>query len=215
MKLILGSSSPNRKEMLDRMGLQYEVVLPDYEEVIDESASTVDQVQVFAEGKGQSVYKKVQSAKHKAQSDEDFLILAFDSMIACEGRTIGKAYTKKQAFEDIQSFVGKEQQVVTGMAVLGRWKGQYVEKVVYTSTTVRFRSDITNCQIRAYLEAEDWSGKCGSYSILGAGVFLLDSIDGDFQNIVGIPVIQMGHTIREITGKGIYSVLSFNSPKSH
>ena len=205
MKIILGSSSPNRKELLDRLGLKYEVVVPDYEEVIVPNQSAVDQVLLFAKGKGNSVYKKcIQSCK-----SEDFLILAFDSMISCEGRTVGKAHAKKQAFEDIQSFVGKQQQVITGMAILGQWKGKYVEKVVHSSSDVTFRSDITNCQIRSYLNVGDWSGKCGSYSILGSGQFLLESIDGDFQNIIGIPILQMGQVIRDITGKGIYSVLEF------
>ena len=78
---------------------------------------------------------------------------------------------------------------------------KYFEKTDFESTEVVFRSDITNCQIRKYLEFGDWRGKCGAYSILGTGIFFLEKIDGDFQNIIGVPVLKLGEMIREITGK--------------
>lgn len=202
MKVILGSSSPNRKELLDRMGIAYSIVEPTYEEHINPRASAAEQVQEFALGKADSVLKGMREQGNK----EDVMILGFDSLIECEGKSIGKAKTKKQAFEDIQSFVGKPQQIMTGMAAVGFWKGKPFEKVIYESTTVQFRSDISNCQIRSYLEFGDWKGKCGSYSILGPGIFFLESIDGSFQNIVGIPVLKMGEVIQEITGKNAVSV---------
>lgn len=207
MKIILGSSSPNRKDLLTKMGIAYTSCEPDYEEIIVPERSAVDQVQEFSLGKGESVYKKVLGAECGVQGDEDFLVLSFDSLISCEGKSVGKAKTKKEAFEQIQSFVGKPQDIITGVALVGRFKGEKVVKVFYDVTSVQFRDDITNCQIRSFLEFGDWKGKCGSYSILGTGIFFLKSIDGDFQNIIGIPVLKMGQEIEALTGKSIFNVV--------
>ena len=107
----------------------------------------------------------------------------------------------------IQSFVGKPQKVTTGLALIGNHKGQYFEKVDFESSSVKFRNDISNCQIKKYLEFGDWAGKCGAYSILGTGIFFLENIQGDFQNIIGIPVMKMGNMMREITRKSPFSMI--------
>ena len=194
MKIILASSSPNRKELLDRMGIAYEVEPPTFEEIIEPDVPAIDQVQEFALGKAKSVLYKILRLlpTSSGSAQDDILVIGFDSLIQCDGKAVGKAKTKKEAMEQIQFFLGKEQQIITGMAMVGRVNGQDVQAVDYESTPVVFRDDISNCQIRSYLEFGDWKGKCGSYSILGPGIFFLKNIDGDFQNIVGIPVIKMG-----------------------
>ncbi|MCF7918157.1 Maf family protein [Candidatus Gracilibacteria bacterium] len=194
MKIILASSSPNREELLTRMGFQFEVVHPTFEERIDVTVSPEKQIQHFALEKAKSVFQKFSTL-------DDVMIMGFDSMIDFKGTSVGKPRTKKAAFEMIQSFIGKSQRVSTGIALVGRWEGEYFEKVSVVHSPVKFRSDITDDQIYRYLEFGDWKGKCGAYSILGTGMFFLESIDGDFQNIVGIPVLKMGEMIREVTGK--------------
>ncbi|MCF7812736.1 Maf family protein [Candidatus Gracilibacteria bacterium] len=194
MKIILASSSENRKELLHRMGFRFAAVTPDFEEPIQPDMPPQKQIEHFALEKAKSVFPKF-------SAEENVLILGFDSMIDFEGRSLGKPKTKKAAFEMIQKFIGKSQKVSTGIALIGNWKGEYFEKTTIVDSPVRFRSDITNCQIRRYLEFDDWKGKCGAYSILGTGIFFLESIDGDFQNIIGVPVLKMGEMIREVTGK--------------
>jgi septum formation protein len=184
------------------MGFVFEIEPPDYEEIIIPDQSPEGQIQKFALGKAKSVYERLKNGL-----EGDVMIWGFDSMISFEGKSIGKPKTKKAAFEMIQEFVGKPQAVMSGMACVGMWKGKYFEQVTYESTAIQFRPDITNCQIRSYLEFGDWEGKCGSYSILGTGIFFLESIVEDFQNIVGIPVIKMGEMMREITGKSPFSSL--------
>ncbi len=194
MKIILASTSPNRKALLDRMSFEYKISVPDFEEIVDEQFSNKQNIKNFAVGKAKSVYPKFEKEKN-------ILIFGFDSMIEIGDIIIGKPTTKKSAFEMIQSFIGKTQKVTTGISVIGNFKGKYFEKTDIVSTTVKFKKNITNCQIRKYLEFGDWSGKCGAYSILGMGQFFIEKIDGDFQNIIGIPVLKMGEIIEEITGK--------------
>ncbi len=194
MKVILASTSINRKRLLDRMGFEYEVSNPCFEEIVDEKFSNQENIKNFSFGKAHSVYPKFKKEKN-------VLILGFDSMIEIDGNIIGKAKTKKDAFEMIQSFIGKTQKVTTGISIIGNFKSKYFEKTDLVSTTVKFKKEISNCQIRKYLEFGDWSGKCGAYSILGMGQFFIEKIDGDFQNIIGIPVIKMGEMIEKITTK--------------
>ncbi len=200
MKIILASTSENRRNLLNRMNFQYEAVAPDYEEHINPNVSPRVQVETFALGKAMSVW-------HQFEKEDNVLVLGFDSMIEFEGGSIGKAPTKKAAFEMLQKFVGNSQRIITGTALVGKWKGKYFERVALESTEVTFRDDITNCQIRKYLTFGDWKGKCGAYSILGTGIFFLKPFTGDFQNIVGIPVIRVGEMIREVTGKSPFNVV--------
>lgn len=194
MKIILASSSPNRKALLDRLKFQYKIVHPNFSEVIEPNRSNHENIKNFAYGKALSVYPQYKDEKN-------ILILGFDSMIEIDGKIIGKAHNKNEAVEMIKSFVGKTQKVTSGITVLGNWKGKYFEEIDIQSTTVKFRSDITDDQIQSYIAFNDWSGKCGAYSILGMGQFLLEEINGDFQNIIGIPVLKMGKMIYKVTGK--------------
>ncbi len=194
MKIVLASSSENRKNLFDRLKVQFEMISPVCDEIVDDKLSPEENLKNFALEKAQSVYKKI-------DQKGDVCVIGFDSMVLLDGELIGKAKTKKAAFEMLQKFRGKKQAIVTGVSLVGRWKGEYFERTETESTDVYFRSDTTNCQIRDYLEFDDWQGKCGAYSILGTGIFLLEKIDGDFQNIIGVPVLLIGEMIREVTGK--------------
>lgn len=192
MKIIIASSSKNRHELFRKMRIGFEVCEPDFEEVVGESLSSEVLVQNLALGKAQSVW-------HQYEEQDDFCILGFDSMIDFEGQAIGKAQDKQAAFNLLKKFVGKPQQIITGVALMGKVQGQKFETTIYQSTQVQFQPDISNDDIRAYLEFGDWSGKCGAYSILGTGVFFLEPVEGDFQNIVGVPVQMIGEKLAEIT----------------
>ena len=194
MKIILASSSINRKKLLDRMGFDYTIIHPDFEEIIDPQKSNQTNIKAFALGKAKSVFETQRIV-------ENHLIMGFDSMIEIDGTIIGKPPHRDAAFDMIKSFIGKEQWVTSGIALLGQWENKPFQEVTFQSTRVVFRSDITDKQINDYLAFGDWTGKCGAYSILGMGQFFLETIDGDFQNIIGIPVLKMGQMIQSITGQ--------------
>lgn len=205
MKLILASTSPNRRELFDRMGVEYQAVAPDYEENIDKHSEPFQQVQMFAWGKAESVQKRVLSGEialitSTQPPTSDYLVMGFDSMIEFEGGSVGKAEDQTEAKEFLQSFVGKPQQIVTGFALLGRYKGKDFSLTDYQSTPVKFRKNITDVEIDHYLNFGDWQGKCGAYSILGPGVLFLEELNGDFQNIIGVPVIKIGQRLHEEFG---------------
>ena len=199
MKLILASTSPNRRELFDRMGVEYQALAPDYEEIIDNSLEPFAQVEAFALGKAESTLDRVRT-KFELGSNSDFLIMGFDSMIEFEGGSLGKAHNKEEAFKMLKSFVGQQQQIVSGFALLGQYKGEKFKIVDHQATKAQFRTDITDEEIEHYLTFGDWKGKCGAYSILGPGIFFLEFIDGDFQNIIGVPVIKIGQLLKKQLG---------------
>lgn len=200
MEIILASSSSHRKALLDRLGLSYKVVFPDYEEDIKPHLSHKDQVGEFARGKTLSVINKIAQRK-------DLLVMGFDSLVEVEGKAIGKPKTKKEAFEIIQSYRGKKQSVATGMCLAGYKKGKYFEKTVVEESFIYYASDTTNCQIRDYLDLGEWKGRAGGFSVQGPALFLMERMEGDFHNIVGIPLIRLGKVFKELTGKNILKIL--------
>lgn len=211
MKLILASTSPNRRELFDRMGVKYEALAPDYEEIIDHTLEPFEQVEAFALGKGQSVLDKIESGLVNSNDlespDSDFLIMGFDSMIEFEGGSLGKAHSIKDARTMLKSFVGKSQQIVSGFSLQGRYQGKDFQIVGHQATTAQFRTDVTTAEIEHYLTFGDWQGKCGAYSILGPGIFFLEAIEGDFQNIIGVPVMKIGQVLKKELGVSWLSVL--------
>jgi len=210
MKLVLASSSPNRKELLDRLGLPYEIILPNYEEVINSEFSPVEQVQEFAFGKALSVHRKLNLPKSlfiKRDLKEDYIIMGFDSMIEFEGGSLGKAQNEKEAFEMIKSFIGKPQRVITGFSLIGEYAGKSFEITDFEATKVKFRKNIKDSEIKKYIDFGDWKGKCGSYSILGPGIFFLEDIEGDFQNIIGIPLIKINKKLIKLLNHSITELI--------
>ncbi len=205
MKIVLASSSMNRHELFTRMGIEFEQVMPAFEELIAEHEPPHKQIQAFA-------LEKAKSVLHQFSTLESVLIMGFDSMIELDGKSIGKPNTEKEAFAMIKKFIGRTHEISTGVALVGNWKSQYFEKVEMETTKVHFRSDIKDHEIHAFLRFGDWKGKCGAYSILGTGVFLMKSYEGDFQNIIGVPVLRLGKMMREVTGE---SPLEIFEPKKY
>lgn len=199
MRIILASSSPNRKALFEKLGIVFEAVKPSFEEIIDPNSPPEQQVKNFAYEKARSVF-----INHKEETN--ILIMGFDSMISFQGGSIGKPKTKKKAFNMIQSFVGRSQAIITGVCLMGNYNGKYFEETDMMSTPVQFRSDTTDHQIEKYLEFGDWQGKCGAYSILGTGVFFLEPVTGDFQNIIGVPVQKLGEMLFKVTGQSPFAI---------
>jgi septum formation protein len=128
------------------------------------------------------------------------MVMGFDSMIEFKAGSLGKAKNKEEARTMLKSFVGQSQQIVSGFTLIGQYQGQPFRIVEHQATTAEFRKDITDHEIEHYLSFGDWEGKCGAYSILGPGILFLDYIEGDFQNIIGVPVIKIGQAIKAKLG---------------
>jgi nucleoside triphosphate pyrophosphatase len=161
--LVLASTSPQRRAILEQLGVPFRVVAPAYEEVGDDP---------------------VEHAVGKARSVEggDCPVLAVDTIVACGGRVLGKPGSATEA-EGMLDFLGdRTHEVVSGLCLrTPGWEevGQDVTRVAFRPLTAR--------DLAWYLASGEWEGRAGAYAIQGRGAALVERIEGDYLNVVGLP----------------------------
>jgi septum formation protein len=170
--LVLASTSPRRAEILRRLGFSFAVRVPDAPEL------------VFPGELPAVAARRLACAKLAAVSVEPGeLLIAADTIVALDGEPLGKPQNPADAVEMLLSLSGREHQVFTGMALQARAR---VEAGV-TRTVVRFRS-LARAECEEYVATGEPADKAGAYGIQGRGSALVEAIDGDFFNVMGLPV---------------------------
>lgn len=163
--LLLASTSPRRREILELLNLPFDVVAPDYEETEDDPVA-------HAVGKARSVL---------AQADGR-PVLGCDTEVILDGRVYGKAADATEAEEMLESLSGRTHEVVSGLALLT----EHWEEVHRVTTTVTFR-ELTPRDLAHYVASGEWEGRAGAYAIQGFGASLVERVEGDYLNVVGLP----------------------------
>lgn len=172
--LILASASPRRRELFEKMGFRDFLVRPSRrEEPLDPSLPPEEAVEKIALGKGRDV---------AAAYPED-IVVAADTLVFLEGVPLGKPSDGADAARMLAALSGKEHKVITGLAVLSP-RGVETAGVV---TDVRF-APLTRRQIDWYVATGEPLDKAGAYGVQGRGGLLVESIRGDYYNVVGLPV---------------------------
>lgn len=182
--LILASSSPRRKELLENLQLPFEVVSSDVDESFHENSTPDEVVTELAMRKAKAVYQERQ---------ESFVIGA-DTVVVCDGQILGKPNDEQDAFHMLKLLSGKTHSVFTGVAIAAP---QY-EKKFYLKTNVVFW-ELSDEEIHAYISTGEPFDKAGSYGIQGIGSMLVKEISGDYFSVVGLPV---SRTVRELKKAG-------------
>ena len=168
-RLILASTSPQRRAILEQLRIPFEVVAPDYVEDDPPDADPAELVLRHAEGKARSVHSDGQ------------VTLGVDTTVVLDDRVYGKAADHEDARRMLNELSGRTHTVVSGVCLLG------AEDVVgHERTDVTFRL-LSHDVVEAYLESGEWQGRAGSYAIQGLGGRLVERIEGDYLNIVGLP----------------------------
>ena len=163
--LILASTSPRRREILEQLRIPFEVVAPSYEETDEDPVA-------HAVGKARSVVGVA----------GDRPVLGCDTEVLCNGRVYGKAETAAAAEAMLESLAGKTHEVVSGLALITpAW-----EEVHREVTRVTFRP-LTPRDLAHYVASGEWEGRAGAYAIQGLGASLVERIEGDYLNVVGLP----------------------------
>jgi len=169
-RLILASSSPQRREILEQLRIPFAVVAPSYVEHDPPDADPVALVCDHAEGKARSV--------HAAGA----VTLGVDTTVHLEGRLYGKPADRVAAREMLAALAGRRHVVVSGLCLLGEGFAVIEHEV----TRVTFRR-LSPAEIDAYLGSGEWGGRAGGYAIQGSGARLVARIEGDYLNVVGLP----------------------------
>ena len=173
--LLLASTSPRRRQILEQLRLPFDVVAPQYEETEDDPVA-------HALGKARSVLAAADGRP----------VLGCDTEVVCGGRVYGKPTGPEGAEEMLESLAGRTHEVVSGLALLTpAW-----EEVRQEVTQVTFRG-LTPRDIARYLASGEWEGRAGGYAIQGQGAALVERIEGDYLNVVGLPVALLVRLLAE------------------
>jgi septum formation protein len=171
--LLLASTSPQRRAILEQLGVPFDVVPPRYEEEDPPRGDAVELVRRHAREKAQSV---VDEAGERP-------VLGVDTAVVLGGRIYGKPADATDAERMLEALAGRTHLVVSGLClVTPGW-----EAVEHESTRVTFR-ELTPRDLAAYVASGEWKGRAGAYAIQGRGAALVRGIRGDYLNVVGLPV---------------------------
>ncbi len=175
MPIILASTSPRRRELLALLGIPFNVKNPSFDERLEANRPAIEQVRSFAQGKAQSV----------ARQESEAIVLGSDTVIELDNDVIGKPVDLTDARAMLRRLAGRGHRVHTAVALV--CSARAIDTVALSTTVVRMKpfDDLAH---ERYLSIGESLGKAGAYSIQGEGGDLIDSIDGDFPTVVGLPL---------------------------
>jgi septum formation protein len=172
--LLLASTSPQRRAILTQLGIPFEVVAPGY---VEESGG--DPVE-HAAGKARSV------------ATGDGVVLGVDTLVVCDGEPIGKPRDAEDARRMLRLLSGRTHEVVSGLCL----KAPGWEELHAETTRVTFRP-LTARDCERYVETGEWEGRAGAYAIQGRGAALVERVEGDYLNVVGLPAALLVRLLAE------------------
>lgn len=182
-RVILASGSPRRQELLRNLGIQFDIMPSDVDEVVElVDGDFADYVQKLA----------VKKAAAVSEMHTEALIIAADTVVVFDGEVYPKPASKQQAESFLRRFSGNTHSVYTGVSILG--KG--ISKVFSVETKVTFK-ELDDQLLQSYVDSGDPMDKAGGYGIQTAGALLVEKIDGDYLNVVGLPLSKLVETLRE------------------
>lgn len=186
-QIILASGSPRRKEILSMFDINFEIKTSNIIEHVGEGQSPEQVVMALAFEKGFDI---------ASASDANSIIIAADTLVFHE-TILGKPKDEEEAFQMLKTLSNSEHYVFTGIAVIEACSD--VKIVDYVKTKVIFK-ELLDSTIKAYIASGEVWGKAGAYAIQGLGSTLIESIEGDFYNVVGLPISKLQDILLENFG---------------
>jgi septum formation protein len=187
--LLLASRSPQRRAILQQLAIPFEAIVPQYEEELT-GGDPVAEVERHAQGKARSV----------AGVAGDRPVLGVDTEVVLDGRVYGKPGNEGEAEAMLDDLSGQTHEVVSGLCLLTpAW-----EELDHAVTRVSFRA-LTPRELGLYVLSEEWRDRAGGYAIQGLGAALVERIEGDYLNVVGLPTALLVRLLAE-RFPGVYGV---------
>ena len=182
-RIILASESPRRKALLSQAGIEYTVIPSNIDEsdIMNEEFSPYETVKTLSARKAMHVC---------GQLTENALIIAADTVVALQGLVLGKPQDADEAREMLRFLQGKLHSVYTGVTLIHKVEDGLTLKYIVDNTSVRMRP-LTDAEIQAYIDTGEPFGKAGAYAIQERGSLLVESIEGDYNTVVGLPLVKV------------------------
>ncbi|UCH80566.1 MAG: septum formation inhibitor Maf [Nitrospiraceae bacterium] len=182
--IVLASASPRRKKILSLTGLQFKTCVSNYKEDLTNSGEPRALARFLSRKKAEDVVLKC----------PDAVIIAADTFIVYKNKFLGKPTSPDHALRILKMLNGKKHSVITGFTVIDSRSNKMVSRSM--ETNVYFKKN-TDAEIHAYVRSGEPLDKAGAYAIQGLGSVLIKKIDGDFFNIVGLPVCALVDTLKK------------------
>lgn len=186
-ELFLASQSPRRRELLASIGVPFRVVPSESREtLVGTNAGAVSEGNALA---------KVRAAVLPQGVSEGFFVLGVDTVVVVDGAILGKPADREEAGAMLTRLAGCRHEVVSGVALM---RGPAAaEAVAHVATAVRF-APLDEWQLEAYLASGEWEGKAGAYAIQGLAALFVEAIDGEYANVVGLPLALLARLFRRL-----------------
>ena len=183
MTIILASGSPRRRQLLEQVGLRGLVVrASDVDESVRPGLTPAEMVEELSARKAAAVVR---------EAPKDGLVLAADTVVALEGAVLGKPASPEEAARMLAALSGRTHQVYTGLTLAGPGAVRTEHEV----TAVTFRA-LSGAEIAAYVATGEPMDKAGAYGIQGLGALLVQRLEGDYFNVMGLPLCRLGRMLR-------------------
>lgn len=182
MSIILASQSPRRRELMGLFHLPFTAVVADIDETMDPALPPEAEVARVSRAKALAIPRQ----------PED-VVIAADTVVVCGGTVLGKPHSPREAEEMLHLLSGRDHQVMTGLTVVHG-------ETVYSHTeisTIHFRP-LTDGEIHRYVATGEPMDKAGAYGIQGGAALFITGIEGDYYNVVGLPVCRLGMVLQEL-----------------
>lgn len=183
-RIILASASPRRRELLEKIGLKFEVEPSDYAEDMRSGLSPDELARAISLEKARAV-----ASRHK-----NTVVIAADTFIVFKGKIMGKPGTEAEARRMLMRLRGKSHSVITGFTILDTDENKILTKSVETVVHIK---NLTSDEIEAYVKSGEPLDKAGAYAIQGLGSAIVERIEGDYFNVIGLPLSALAEGLKE------------------
>lgn len=183
-KIILASASPRRKELLTTAGIEFEVCVKDVDESVPNGTKPSEAAKLTA-------FKKAEATARERKND---IVIGADTIVVANGKILGKPKDKDDACAMLRMLSGTEHEVITGVCIICEEK---IDSFACVSKVSFF--ELSDEEIKNYVATGEPMDKAGSYGIQGKGCLLAERIEGDYFNIVGLPVSQLARHLKEFS----------------
>jgi len=182
--IVLASSSPRRRDLLHSIGLRFKV----------EPGGSEEDASLALEPHQLAQTISLRKARFVARRHKNALVIGADTLGLLGSRILGKPHTEKEAADMLTAIAGKSHSVITGFTIIDADTGKTVSRSVETKVFIR---TLATSEIEAYVRSKEPLDKAGAYAIQGLGAILVERIEGDYSNVVGLPLCALTEALKE------------------
>lgn len=188
MKIILASKSPRRKELMDMLNLEYEVIVSEADETLEEGLTIEEQAKRLSYIKAKTVFD---------ETTGDRIVIGSDTMVIKDGKIYGKPKDREDAFNMLKKLQGTNHKVITGLAVLVQKDDKYEEYLDYDMADVYFK-EMSDEEIYDWIDTGEAYDKAGAYAVQGKFMVFIEKFDGNFSTVMGLPIHKVYDILKNI-----------------